>query len=161
MPARKNTTTSRKNYYNWGGSYGGTWSTGRATGRAYATTASFTCNSPRYNTVKNECQWRMGSYQNVYTQFTGAGTTNWSPTIANRWVKYVNNGYQVYKFTQAEFTRHFGTQWTYGSTTATRRYLARKHGNCIKDVTKGKGNCWLIAATRTPTGRPFHNYNWK
>jgi hypothetical protein len=159
MPPRKNTTTSRKNYDAYGNydNYG--WAGGTAS-RTCAAAGTFTCNSPRYKTVRNECQCRIGSYRNVYTQFTGAGMTTWSPTVANRWMRYANNGWQVFKFTNAEFSRHFGTEYANFSTTVARRQLAHKFGACVKDVTKGKGNCWLVATTRTPAARPFTNYDW-
>jgi hypothetical protein len=162
MPPRKNTTTSRKNYNTYGNyaTYGSYGCAGGAAGRTCATAATFTCNSPRYKTVRNECQLRIGSYRNVYTQFTGAGMTTWSPIIANRWMRYVNNGWQVFKFTNTEFCHHFGTQYGNLSAMTARRQLAHKFGACVKDVTKGKGNCWLIATTRTPTARPFANYDW-
>lgn len=105
---------------------------------------------------------RMGSYRNVYTQFTGAGMkTSFSPTTANRWMRYVNNGVQVYKFNNIDFCRYFGNRWAQGTPKSAYRYLRNHYGNTIKDVTRGKGNCWLIATTRTPTARPFLNYNWK
>jgi hypothetical protein len=123
---------------------------------------SYACNSPKFRGVRTECQWRMGSYYNVYTQFNGAGrSTVISPTTANKWMRYVNNGVQVYKFTQRDFSRYFGAKWANNTPTAIRRYLANKYGTMIKDVTRGKGNCWLIATSRTPTARPFANYNWK
>jgi hypothetical protein len=123
---------------------------------------SYACNSPKFTPVKQECQWRIGSYRNVYTQFTGGGTkTTISPAMANRWIRYINNGNRVYKFNNAQFTRYFGTNWTTGPITAARQYLRRKFGTGIKDVARGKGNCWLVATTKNVTGRPFNNYSWK
>jgi hypothetical protein len=122
---------------------------------------SYPCNSPKFSGPKNECQWRIGSYRNVYSQFTGAGNkTVFSPTIANKWVRYVNNGVQVYKFTNKDFCRYFGMRWATATPTAARKYLYGKYGSKIKDVVRGKGNCWLVATTKTPTVRPFTNYNW-
>jgi hypothetical protein len=153
MPPRKTTTTSRKNYY-----HGNTY---RTVKRTMSHTATYLCNSPKFKGLRNECQWRMGSYQNVYSQFTGTGQkTNLSPTIANRWMKYVNNGVQVFKFTNKDFCTHFGNRWANTAPTAAYRFLKNRYGNTIKDVARGKGNCWLVATTRTPTARPFTNYNW-
>lgn len=160
MPPRKTTRTSRN--------YRTTNRTNRTTGtnRTNRTTrtpsATYPCNSPKYSPAKSECQWRMGSYRNVYSQFSGGRTkTRFSPTTANKWVKYVNSGNRIYKFNNVEFTRHFGTQWNTNSVTAARQFLRRKFGVAVKDVTRGKGNCWLIATTKNMTGRPFNNYNWK
>jgi len=103
MPPRKTTTTSRKNYY-----HGNTCRTAK---RTLSHTATYLCNSPKFKGLRNECQWRMGSYHNVYSQFTGTGQkTTISPTIANRWMKYVNNGVQVFNLTDGTWTkgRFFG-----------------------------------------------------
>ena len=146
-------TTTHKNYY------GKTYNTFR---RNPTNTATYYCNSPKFRGVRNECQWRMGSYWNVYSQIAGTGkTTTFSPTTANRWMKYVNNGVQVYKFTHKDFCNCFGDRWAQTTSGATQRFLRNRYGAAIKDVTRGRGNCWLIAATRTPTARPFINYNWK
>lgn len=126
------------------------------------TTNTYATNSPKFTPVKQECQWRIGSYRNLYSQFTGAGSkTLFSPTNANKWIKYVNNGVRVYKFNNNEFTKNFGTQFANLTPTSARKGLQKKFGTCIKDVTRGKGNCWLVATTKNPTGRPFNNYNWK
>ncbi len=131
------------------------------TTRRNPTCTTWSCNSPQYRGIRTECQWRMGSYRNLYTQFTGAGrNTMFSPTTANKWMRYVNNGVLIYKFNTRDFARYFGTRWTNATPTAIRKYLTRRYGTTIKDVTRGKGNCWLIAASRTPTARPFNNYNW-
>ena len=151
MPLRRTTTTYRK-----------TNTTYRTNRHTPTTTTCYTCNSPKFRNIQQECQMRMGSYRNVYTQFTGAGMkTNFSPTTANRWIRYINNGVQVYKFTHTDFCRYFGNRWAQATSKAAQRYLRTHYGSTIKDVTRGKGNCWLIATTRTPTARPFLNYNWK
>ncbi len=154
MPPRKMRTTSRSS------SYRGT-SFWKPAGSTYTTT-TYPLNSPKFKCVRQECQWRMGSYKNVYSQFTGAGTSTYlSPTTANKWMKYVNSGSQVYKWTNRDFCRHFGSKWAQSSPTTVRRYLQQKFGRTIKDVTRGKGNCWLVATTKTPTTRPFTTYTWK
>jgi hypothetical protein len=155
MPARKNTTTYR-NY----DTYGTTW---RCTQRNNITSGTtYPCGSPAFKTAQQECQWRMGSYRNIYQQFTGTGTrTTVSPSTAGRWTRYVNNGYQVYKFTNKDFCRYFGARWAQNTPKAACQYLRNHFGTAIKDVTRGKGNCWLVATTRTPTARPFNTYTWK
>ena len=55
-----------------------------------------------------ECVARIGSYKNVYSQIKGAGKTTFSPTVANKWVRFCNNGTFVYKFNNAQFVRYFG-----------------------------------------------------
>lgn len=148
MPPRKTNTYRTTNR---------TWKTGRT---FTMNTSRYPCKSPKFNTARTECQWRIGSYRNVYSQFTMTGNrTNWSPAIANRWVRYVNTGARVYKFNNNEFTRFFGYQCTTCTPTAARMVLRRKYGMGIKDVTRGN-SCWLIATTRNVTGRPFNNYNW-
>ncbi len=155
MPPRKTTTTSRKNYeWNWGSTY-------RYDKRTPTTTTTWPCNSPKFRIVRNECQWRMGSYRNVYSQFAGAGRWAYmSPTTANRWIRYVNNGAQVYKFSNRDFCNYWGNKWANANPRTAYQYLKNHYGSIIKDVTRGKGNCWLIATSRTPTARPFNNYNW-
>ncbi|GEM_PF-1224193 len=153
MPPRKTRTTTRKNYY-----YGSAYRTAK---RTWYQPTTYPCNSPKFNQVRNECQWRMGSYWNVYAQFTGAGgRTNLSPTTANRWMRYVNNGVQVYRFSNTDFCKYFGSKWANSTPRAAYQYLRSRYGNAIKDITRGKGNCWLVATTRTPMTRPFVNYNW-
>ncbi len=153
MPPRK---TARRN--NWTNR----WTTRTYTHRRPTTSTTYPCNSPKFRTAREECQWRMGSYRNVYAQFTGAGTkTFFSPTNANKWMRYINSGAQVYKFNNKDFCRYFGRRWNNSSPRTAFRYLRQKYGTTIKDVTRGKGNCWLIATSRTPTARPFNNYPWK
>lgn len=130
------------------------------TGRMSMTT--YACSSPRFKTVRDECQWRMGSYRNVFSQFTPAGTkTVFSPSAANKWTRYVNSGVRVYKYNSQQFSRYFGAKWAHYSPTTIKNYLRKKYGVAVKDVIRGKGNCWLVATTKSITGRPFNNYNWK
>ena len=157
MPSRKTTRTYRtKNHTSR------THKTRRTTTSRTTNRTTYACSSPRFRTTKQECQWRIGSYRNVYSQFTPAGTkTIFSPTTANKWIKYVNNGALVYKFNNVQFSRYFGTRWTSGTPTAARQFMRRKFGAGIKDVTRGKGNCWLVAATKNMNRYPFSNYSWK
>ncbi|MFH1745458.1 MAG: hypothetical protein ABIG44_00275 [Planctomycetota bacterium] len=122
----------------------------------------FKCSSPAFKPARNECEWRIGSYRTVYTQFTGpAKQTIFSPTTANKWLKYVNSGYRVYKFTNQQFNKYFGEQWTTKSPTACYRWMKQQYGAGIKAVTRGKANAWLIAATPKVNQGPFGNYTWK
>lgn len=158
MPPRKTTRTTRK--YNWN-NRNKTARTWNRTNRANTTTTTYPINSPRFSPAKHECQWRIGSYRNVYSQFTGAGKTFFSPTNANKWLRYINNGGQVYKFNNKDFCRYFGSQWTQNTPRAAFRYLKQRFGSTIKDVTRGKANCWLVATSKPPMKGPFTNYNWK
>ncbi len=132
-----------------------------------STTASksqttYSVNSPKFSPVKSECQWRIGSYKNVYSQISGAGSkTIFSPSTANKWIRFVNNGTKVYKFTNQQFARAFGAQTSRLSPTTCVRALQRKFGAGIKSVTRGKGSCWLVAATSNVNSGPFRNYAWK
>jgi len=122
---------------------------------------TFTVNQPAYRRIRNELQWRIGSYWTVYQQFSGPGArTPFSPTAANKWLKYVDNGYRVYHWTNRDFCRHFGQQWQNASPTACYRWMRQRYGSFIKAVARGKGNSWLVATTQNVTGRPFTNYNW-
>jgi hypothetical protein len=148
-----------RSYYKSGTPYAGCQRTPR-TGTRKPTT--FTKNSPAFKYVREECQWRMGSYRTVWSQFAGAGQrTPFSPTNANKWLRYVNSGYRVYKWTPKDFYRYFGQQWHQESPTACYRWMRRKYGTCIKDITRGAGNCWLVATSPHVTGYPFQNYHWK
>lgn len=151
MPPRKTNRTSYRKTYRT-----------RTTRTTRNMSTKYSCASPKFSTARTECQWRMGSYRNVWSQFNGAGTkTIFSPSAASKWTRYINNGVRVYKFNSNEFTKYFGSQWARRTPTAARQYLRRKYGPTVKDVTRGKGNCWLIATSKNLTGRPFNNYNWK
>ena len=141
-------------------------STGKRTGTYGQTTRSWsptTSYSPtKYNTYKKEIQAKIGSYRTITQQFSGVGkVTAFSPSGANTWIRYVNQGAWVYKFNNVQFCRHFGSNWSRTTPTAAFRYLKRKYGAGIKAVTRGKGSNWLVAAMPKVTGSPFHNYSWK
>ena len=123
--------------------------------------SSTSYNPTMYKTARNEIQWRVCSYRYIHNQFNGTGkVTAFSPTTANRWIKWVDSGARVYKFTNTNFCKFFGTQWNTNSPTACMRWMRQKFGNGIKGVARGKGNCWLVAATTNFTSRPFRNYDW-
>ena len=132
----------------------------RTTNRTNYTTTTYSPN--KYNTYKKSLQAKIGSYRTINQQFTGMGkVTAFSPTGANKWIKYVDQGAWVYKFNNQQFTKFFGTNWNDPTPTAACRYLQKKFGTGIKAVTRGKGNYWLVAATPKLTARPFSNYTWK
>jgi hypothetical protein len=159
MPPRKTNRGIRKNT-----NRRTTWSKSKSTGTTRSSRMSdttYACNSPKFTPVKNECKWRIGSYRNVYSQFASGSKTQFSPTTANRWIKYVNNGNRIYKFNTTDFSKFFGTQIASSSPTVAKNFLKKKFGASVKDVTRGKGNCWLVATTKNVTARPFNSYNWK
>lgn len=146
----------------WGGtsSTGGTGGTGwNRTGTGHSTSSY----SPtQFTNVCNTMQQRMGSYRTLYTQCKGPGkVTSFSPTTANKWIKFINSGALVYKFTNIECARWFGSQFNHTTPSSAYRIMRQRFGSGIKAVTRGKGNCWLVAATQSVTARQFSNYSWK
>ena len=155
MPPRKTTNPYNRGF---GSYYSNTW---KPTKPTYWPTANYPCNSPKFKPVRFECQWRIGSYRNIYSQFAGnLSTSPFSPTTAYKWVRYVNAGVRVYKFNNTEFCRYFGHNLARFTPMAARQYLKQKFGPGIKDVTRGNNNCWLVATTKSVTGRPFTSYTW-
>ena len=150
----KSRTTRRPSYHTKSYWFGG------ASPRPYRPTASYSP-SMFYN-HKKHLQAKIGSYRTLNQQFTGAGkVTAFSPTAANKWIKYVDQGAWVYKFNNTQFCKFFGPQFAHASPTAAYRFLRQKYGAGIKAVTRGKGNTWLVAAMPSVTARPFYNYTWK
>ena len=132
------------------------------TGKTTKKKCFYKCNSPAFKQARSECQWRIGSYRTVYSQFGGnAKQTVFSPTTANKWMKYVTNGYCIYKFNNKDFYKYFGDQWHTKSPTACYRWMKQNYGTGIKAITRGQANTWLIAATPNVNKGPFKNYNWK
>ncbi len=116
----------------------------------------------RFSSTGKEIQARIGSFRNINSQLTGAGkVTAFSPTTVNKWINFVNSGTRVYKFKNNDFCKYFGSNWSSSNPTAAQRWLKQKFGTGIKAVTRGKANCWLVAATNNVSGRPFTNYTWK
>lgn len=160
MPRTKKLTTSRRTTSTTRRTKKNTGPTNRTT--TTRTNSGWPCGSPKYRTARNECTWRLGSYRNLYQQFNGAGKqTYFSPTVANKWIKFVDKGYRIYKFSNKEFTQHFGTNFANNTPTTCYRNFKQKYGAGIKGVTRGKGGCWLVAATQNVNARPFSNYTWK
>lgn len=137
--------------------------TGYGTGFGGSKSMSTTSYSPtQFNTVKKQIQAKVASFKTINQQISG-GTkvTAFSPTGAGKWINFINNGANVYKFTNTQFNKWFGPAWDCNTPTAATRFMKNKFGSCILAVTKGKGNTWLVAATTNVSGRPFKNYNWK
>lgn len=150
---RRTNTTNRRT----------TTTTNRGT-TAKSTGSGFNTNTyppTKFSNQKCEVQARIGSYKNVASQFSGnAKVTAFSPTGANKWIKFVNNGTRVYKFNNAQFCKLFGTQWKDSNPTSACTWMRKKFGTGIKAVTRGRNNNWLIAATPSVNKGPFKNYNW-
>ncbi len=145
----------------------GTWNN-RTSGSTTTTTrsgaASRTYSPSKYKNINKTLQQWIGSFRNIRTQFTGAGPVSaFSPTGVNKWIKFVNTGAFVYKFTNADFCKKFSSALNSNSNptaTAAQRSLKKKFGAGIKGITRGKGGCWLIAATPNVSGSPFSSYKW-
>lgn len=107
-------------------------------------------------------QQSIGSFRNIATQFNGAGkVTAFSPTTVNKWIKYVNDGTFVYKFTNEQFRRYFGARFNMPTNpNYAARVLKNRYGAGIKDVARGKGGSWLVAASGSMSSGPFKNYKW-
>jgi hypothetical protein len=155
------TGTTRRTTGKYGYKYGKTYSgnTGNMGRSSYATTWY---HPNKYNTYKKTLQAKICSYRTINQQFTGTGkVTAFSPAGANKWIKYVDQGAWVYKFSTPQFCKFWGNNWNSPTPTVAFRYLQKKFGTCIKGVTQGKGNYWLVAATPKLTARPFSTYIWK
>lgn len=146
---RSNTWNSNRNWSS-GSNSGGSWMSSQT---SYSPT--------KFNTICDEIQQKIGSYKTIYSQCQGSGkVTAFSPTTVNKWIKFVNNGICVYKFDNSMFSRCFGSQYNNCTPMTATRMMQRKYGAGIKAVTRGKGNCWLVAASSSITARPFSQYNW-
>lgn len=154
---RTNTTSNRTNRWNTNTNTNTPANTRRTTtmNTNYATTAR------AFTQPRSECQARIGSYRNVYQQFTGTQKTPFSPTNANKWIKFVNQGFRVFQWNNQDFCRHFGAQWNNNNPTTCFRWMRQKYGTTIKAVTRGRNNTWLVATSPNVAARPFNNYNWK
>ncbi len=153
---RYKTTTTSKRY--------GTNKNNRTNNRNM-TTRTFSCatySPSKYKTYQKNLQAKIGSYRTIWQQFNGTGkVVAFSPTSANKWIKYVDQGAYVYKFSNQQFSKFFGKNWNNPTPTAALRFLKQKYGQGIKAVTKGKNNTWLVAATPKVNARPFSTYTWK
>ncbi|MBL8879079.1 MAG: hypothetical protein JNG88_08160 [Phycisphaerales bacterium] len=140
----------------WNSSYGGNY------GSSSRSTTSSTSYSPtQFSNVREQCQQRVTSYRTIASQCSGPGRVNWfSPSTANKFVRFVNNGCLVYKFSNPQFCRSFGSQFSNTNSTTAFRLLKNKFGTGIKAVTRGKNNCWLVCASSNVSARPFSQYNW-
>jgi sugar/nucleoside kinase (ribokinase family) len=161
MPTTRNNwrnTTRRTN-----AGFGGTRRTNTTNSFSYGNSTNWnpTAYSPnRFSTCRETITCKIESFRTINEQFRGNGkVTAFSPTTAGRWINYVNDGCNIYKFSNNDFCRSFRFA-SYASPTRAFRQLRNKFGNGIKAVTRGKGGCWLIAATPRVTARPFSTYNW-
>ena len=150
------TTTGRFGF----GGYGSTSS--RSSFGVRSSWSPTTTYSPnKFSNCRQEISAKIQSVRAINQQFSGVGkVTAFSPSIANKWIGYVNDGCNVYTFTNQQFCRLFGSQWSVGSPSNAQRFLKSRYGTGIKAVARGKGNCWLIAANSRISARPFSNYSW-
>lgn len=151
MPTYKSNTSKKS----------GSWGRTSRTSRSSTTNSStWSPNSPQFKPIKNQCQAWIGSYKNVYSQINTSSKTSLSPTVANRFVKLINNGSFVYKFSNPQFTQKFGQTAKDLSPTQATKFLQKKFGAGVKSVARGNANCWLVAATPNVQKGPFKSYNW-
>lgn len=136
-------------------------STGSRVG-AGSLVSSTTYSPSKYSNIREQLQQRAASYRTLYSECSGPGmVTCFSPTTAKSWVRFVDNGCNIYRWNNNEFVRNFGSQFSSFNNTTAFRTLRQRFGAGIKAVTRGKGNCWLVAATDSVSARPFTNYTWK
>src|SRR5262245_59909049 len=98
-------TSSRISY---GSSSRSTWGSGNTSSSSSNwNTTSYSPN--KFNTHRNEITSKIGSFRTINQQVTGAGKVKaFSPSTCTKWINFVNEGCNVYKFTHNEFCRHFG-----------------------------------------------------
>lgn len=146
--------SSSWNSGNYGSSFGNSsYSSRSTTSTSYSPT--------QFSNVREQCQQRVTSYRTIASQCSGPGRVNWfSPSTANKFVRFVNSGCLVYKFSNPQFCRSFGEQFSKTNNTTAFRMLKNKFGTGIKAVTRGKNNCWLVCASSNVSARPFSQYNW-
>lgn len=144
--------TGSTNYWNSTNSTPGSWSTTNTT--SYSPT--------KFSTCRETISAKIGSFRAISQQVSGAGkVTAFSPTNASKWINFVNDGANVYTFSNADFCRNFGRQLNSSTPTFAFRWLKNKYGTGIKAVTRGKNGSWLVAATPRVTARAFTSYTWK
>lgn len=152
---RRNTTShSMSSGSRTSGTYRNHSSTSNRSSHGYSTSS--------FNTHRNEICAKICSFRTINQQLNGAGkVTTFSPGAANKWINFVNDGARVYKFTNLQMARIFGSDWSNNnSTTNTLRLMKKKFGSGIKAVTKGKSSTWLVAATNNVSKRPFSTYSF-
>ncbi len=179
MPTKnsRRSTNTRNSFSGTTNNYGN-WNTNRYTGNtgsfssSYYNTNSNTNTNNRTNNPTGYSQSlfsnqrknvsaKLGSFRTIKQQFTGAGkVTAFSPSALNKWIGWINDGANVYSFTNAQFGKAFGPRLANFPPAATFRFLKQKFGSGIKAVTRGKSNTWLVCASPKVTARPFANYNW-
>lgn len=170
MPIKRNTrsyktsgrrTSSRRTTRSFGGTRAN-----KNTRNSSKTWKPTTAYSPsKFGQTRKQLTAKIASFRTINQQIGGTGkVTAFSPTNANKWIKFVNNGANVYKFSGAQWNRHFGKLFNSTSAvspTTAMKALKKQFGSGIKAVTKGKGNSWLVAATPSVHASPFKNYSFK
>jgi len=129
---------------------------------SWGTTNINSYSSTKFSSCRETITAKIGSLRAINQQFTGAGkVTAFSPTNAGKWINMVNDGANVYTFSNSDFCRNFGRQLNTATPTFAFRWLKNKFGTGIKAVTRGKSGNWLVCATPRVSGRAFTSYNWK
>jgi len=155
MPMTRRTT-------NWRTGTRRTGTRGRGITTAIRSFTPTSYNPMRFTPARREVTAKIQSFRNIHEQFTGTNkVTAFSPSAVNKWINFINSGSYIYKFTNTQFCRFFGTRFNRSAPTAAYKYLRTRFGGAIKGVTRGKGNTWLVAATPRVSARPFSSYTWK
>lgn len=134
------------------------WGWNNTTSRNTSSQTSRGYSPSQFSDVRQQIQCRLGSFRTLNSQVSGAGrVTAFSPSVANRWVKFVDQGARVFKFSGREVNRWFGARhdtntW---SNAAAFKWLRWKFGSGIKAVTRGKSGTWLVAASSKLNTGPF------
>jgi hypothetical protein len=161
MPTKSTWKSTSYNTKSYGTSHSTPWRSGTST---------------KFNVPVNTMQGKIGSFRTLTQQCTPTGC--FTPTTANKWINFVNDGAFVYKFNNQQFNklcnvtnsttntshnRSYNTTTNHGtfSNTAAFNTLRKKFGAGIKAVTKTNSHYWLVAATPSVSARPFTHYAWK
>ncbi len=168
------TSTRRRTTWNSSSSRRTTRTTRNRSARRTSTRNTRTTKAANRRTHWSASQWRpirqdltarIASFRTIHQQVSGPGNnTPFSPTAAKSWIRFVNNGCYVYKFSNSQFNKFFGKFFGANpnpSPTAACRFLKSQFGNGIKAVARGKGNTWLVAASPNVNARPFSTYTFK
>lgn len=145
---------------------GKTSTTRRTTGKSTTKTTGSSQQSwspAQFTPVRRDIQSKVGSFRNIQSQVSGPGkVTAFSPRTASQWTNYVAQGTNVYKFSNQQIKRTFGSKFSTNTPTATvSRWFKQKFGAGIKGVARGRGSSWLVAASSNVNKGPFRNYTWK
>lgn len=146
---KRRTTGSTGN--RWGGTVTGSGSW-RTTGGGAKSGAS----SRSFNTIRNDLQTKICSYQFLFATTKG-GKKSWCPTPAtiSKFTNLVNKGAVIHKVTGQQVAKWAHTHKPYTSPTSAYKALKSRFGSAVKGVTYGPGGNFLVATSNFHKGKPF------